>query len=257
MNKDIEIIGIRIHQLNLKEAISQIESFIRSGDKHQVCVTNVYSVVTMQKDEEFRKINNSSSLVVADGMPLVWVSKLYGQSIPERVSGSDILYRLCKIAVKKQYKLFFLGSTKETLDKMCSNLAKSFPGLQIVGVYSPPFKDCFSEADNSIMIDKVNEAKPDILWVGMTAPKQEKWIYHNLDKLNVQVAIGIGAVFDFVAGKVKRAPKWMQKIGLEWLFRLTQEPRRLWRRYLVGNTIFIWLVLKEFVRTRTQRIRDY
>lgn len=243
-----QINGIKIHQVNLNEAISQIESFIRRGNKHQVCVTNVYSLVLMQKDEGLRRVNNSSSLVIADGMPLVWVSRLFGQPIPERISGSDIFYGLCKIAAKKQYKFFFLGSTIETLNKMCSNLGKCFPDLQIVGAYSPPFKRKFSEEENSKMVEEINKTHPDILWVGMTTPKQEKWIYHNLDKLNVPVAVGIGAVFDFIAGKVKRAPKWMQKYSLEWLFRLSQEPRRLWRRYLIGNPIFLWLVGKELIK---------
>lgn len=239
-----QISGVKIHQANLNKAISQIESFISSNDKHQVCVTNVYSVAMMQKDEEFKKINNSSSLVVADGMPLVWVSRLYWQPIAERISGSDIFYELCKIAAKKEYRFFFLGSTTEILNKMCLNLGEHFPNLQIVGTYSPPFKRKFSEEDNSKMIEEINKTHSDILWVGMTAPKQEKWIYYNLGKLNVSVAVGIGAVFDFIAGKINRAPKWMQKIGLEWLFRLIQEPRRLWRRYLIGNAIFILLVLR-------------
>ncbi len=127
-------------------------------------------------------------------------------------------------------------------------MKRNFPALEIVGAYSPPFKKEFSEADNLEMIKMINSADPDILWVGMTAPKQEKWIYENLGRLNVRVAIGIGAVFDYVSAKVKRAPEGMQKCGLEWFWRLLQEPRRLWKRYLVGNTLFILLVLREIVR---------
>lgn len=247
MSKSFQIAGVKIHRVSLKETIRQIENLLRSC-KSQICVTNVYSIVMMQKDGKFKQINNSCSLVVADGMPLIWASKLLGPPIPERITGSDLFYELCKIAVQKQYKFFFLGSTNEVLNNMSIKLKRQFPNLQIVGTYSPPFKKTFSEVENKEIIEKINASSPDILWVGMTAPKQEKWIYYNLDKLNVKVAIGIGAVFDFVAGTVKRAPKWMQKIGLEWLFRLIQEPKRLWKRYLIGNTIFIWLVLKEFIR---------
>lgn len=253
----VEIAGVKIHRISVKNAIKQIENFIANKGRHQVCITNVYSLVVMRKDEEFKKANNISGLVVADGMPLVWVSKLYGQPIPERVVGYDIFYELCKIADEKLYNFFFLGSTTEVLNNMCVNLKKQFPDLQIVGTCSPPYKETFSDMDNLEMIKKINEVKPDILWVGMAAPKQEKWIYHNLDKLNVKVAIGIGAVFDFVAGKVKRAPRWMQNIGLEWLFRLIQEPKRLWKRYLVGNTVFIYLVFKELMKKLITRRSDY
>jgi N-acetylglucosaminyldiphosphoundecaprenol N-acetyl-beta-D-mannosaminyltransferase len=248
MNTDyIEILDIKIHRYRLEDAMNQIEIFLKSCKKHQICVTNVYSVVMMQKDEEFRKANNSSSLVVADGMPLVWVSRLFGETIPERISGADLFYELCKCSSQKGYSFFFLGSTQTVLNKMCKNLKEQFPDLRIVGIYSPPYKEIFSDSENLEMIKRINEVKPDILWVGMTAPKQEKWIYHNLDKIDVKIAIGVGAVFDFVAGTVKRAPLWMQKIGLEWLFRFMQEPHRLWKRYLIGNTIFLWLVLKEII----------
>jgi len=256
VNNIIKISNVKIHRIDLNNAICEIERFINSKGKHQVCVTNVYSLVLMQKDEDFRRVNNSSSLVVADGMPLVWVSKLYGHSIPERVSGFDIFYGLCKVASKKQYKFFFLGSTIEVLNKMCLNLRKCFPNLRIVGTYSPPFKKEFSEEENSKMIEEINKTQPDILWVGMTAPKQEKWIWKHKDELEVPVSIGIGAVFNFIAETVKRAPRWMQRCGLEWLFRLYQEPRRLWKRYLIGNTIFLWLVLKEFIKIRILRRQD-
>jgi N-acetylglucosaminyldiphosphoundecaprenol N-acetyl-beta-D-mannosaminyltransferase len=246
MTDTIEIAGVKINRISRENAAKEIENFILSGQRHQVCVTNVYSVVLMQKDKEFRKINNESSLVVPDGMPLVWVSKLYGQSIPERVSGSDIFYQLCKIADEKKYKFFLLGSTNKVLNSMCGNLKKQFPNLQISDVYSPPYENNFSKTQNFEMIERINKVKPDILWVGMTAPKQEKWIYNNLDKLNVKVAIGVGAVFNFVSGEVRRAPLWMQRVGLEWLWRIIQEPRRLWKRYLIGNTIFICLIIKEF-----------
>jgi len=242
--------GIRFDKVNLSESVKKVITAIEHNSKIQVCVTNVYSTVLMQKDTEFRKINNSTSLVVADGMPIIWVSKLMGFPLPCRIAGSDLFFELCTVASTRNYTFYFLGSKKEVLDKIRVNLKVDFPDLKIVGMYSPPYRDQFSEEENNDIVQKINEVKPDVLWVGMTAPKQEKWIFHNLDKLNVKVAIGVGAVFNFVAGSVPRAPVWMQKMGMEWFFRLIQEPKRLWKRYLIGNTIFLWLVLKEFIKIK-------
>jgi N-acetylglucosaminyldiphosphoundecaprenol N-acetyl-beta-D-mannosaminyltransferase len=244
----IQILGVQVNSVNLEDSIKLIEKFILEKGKHQVCVPNVYTTVLMQKDDELKKINNSCSLAVPDGMPLVWVSKLYGKPIPERVTGSDLFQRFAKVAAQKGYKFFFLGAAPDTVKKMTVNLEEKYPLLNIVGTYSPPFLKDFPEEENHKMIGIINKTKPDVLWVGLTAPKQEKWIGRNLDKLNVPVSIGVGAVFDFMAGKARRAPNWLQKIGLEWLYRLCQEPGRLWKRYLVGNSIFIWGVMKEFVK---------
>lgn len=248
--KTVRILGTGLARINIENALKVIEEFITIGKKSQVCVTNAYSLVLMQKDKEFKDITNSASLVVADGEPLTWISKLYGEPIPERVAGPDLVYEFSRRSAKKRYKLFFLGSNSSTLKKMVENLKKIFPSLQIVGAYSPPFKKQFSERENEGMVALINKVKPDVLFVGLGAPKQERWIWKHKDELQVPVSIGVGAAFDFVAGTLKRAPEWMQKCSLEWLFRLYQEPRRLWKRYLIGNTIFIWLVLKEFLKVR-------
>ena len=243
-----EFAGVRFSKINLTEAVRKLIDDVLQKRKTQVCVTNVYSLVMMQKDAEFRKINNSVELSVADGMPIVWLSRLMGCALPCRMAGADLFFELCKEASLRGFSIYLLGSTSDVLEKIKINLKTEFPNLQIAGMYSPPYKENFSEDENSEILRSINEAKPDILLVGMTAPKQEKWIYRNLDKLNVKVAIGIGAVFNFVAGTVKRAPRWMQKMGLEWLFRLIQEPKRLWKRYLIGNTIFIFLVIEELIK---------
>lgn len=248
--KTIRILGIRFARTNIEDALKVVEELIADGRKSQVCVTNAYSLILMQKDKKFKDITDSAGLVVADGKPLIWISKLYGEPIPERVAGSDLVYGLSKKSSEKRYKLFFLGSNPTTLGKMVKNLEKMFPFLQIAGVYSPPFKKQFSERKNEKMIALINKARPDVLFVGLGAPKQEKWIWEHESELEVPVLIGVGAAFDFVAGTVKRAPKWMQKYGLEWFFRFCQEPRRLWKRYLVGNPIFLWLVVKEFLKVR-------
>jgi len=248
--KEVHILGIKIHRVSLNDAIELIEKFISGDGKHQVCVPNVWTTVLMQKDEEFKEIHNNSSLAIPDGTPLVWVSRLYGKPIPERVPGPDLFKEFTKVSTKKGYKLFFLGSTKNALKEITLKLKEKYPSLKIVGTYSPPFMKEFSEEENQKMIEMINKAEPDVLWVSLTAPKQEKWIGKHLSQLNVPVSIGVGAAFDFVAGKVKRAPKWMQKIGLEWFHRLIQEPTRLWKRYLIGNTVFIWLVINELIKIK-------
>ena len=250
MPNKIKILNVQFHRVNMKDSIKLIEKFISDKKKHQVCVPNVYTTVLMQKDDELKKIHNSCSLTVTDGMPLVWVSRLYSKPIPERVAGPDLFQEFFKRTVQKGYSSFFLGSTPSSLKEMIRNLKEKYPSLKIAGIYSPPFMKEFPEEENQKMIKIINKAKPDILWVGMTAPKQEKWIARNLDKLDVPVSIGVGAAFDFIAGRAKRAPTWMQKISLEWFYRLCQEPERLWKRYLVGNTTFTWLVLKELVKLR-------
>ncbi|MFC2141480.1 WecB/TagA/CpsF family glycosyltransferase [Acidobacteriota bacterium] len=249
----VEILGVRIDRVDLEASLHVIDDLIRKDGSHQVCVPNVWSTVLMQKDQDFKSINNRSSMAIPDGMPLVWVSRLYGQPVPERVTGADLFFGCARLSEEKGYRIFLLGSTNEVLDAMSQNLIKEYPELNIAGIYSPPYKDRFSEEDNQLMIRTIHAAQPDVLWVGLTAPKQEKWIRDNLDRLEVPVAIGVGAVFDFVAGKVKRAPSWMQRLGLEWLHRFNHEPRRLWRRYLIGNTQFIWLVSHEFFRKRRAR----
>jgi len=245
--ENIYISCVRVDIVNMSRAINAIKYFILSNLKVQVCVTNVYSFVLMHSDFDFKNVNNNSALVVPDGMPLVWVSKYFGKSIPERVSGPDLFNELCNVASENGYSFYFLGSTEKTIERIIFNLKMKFPKLLIAGGFSPPYKDIFCEEDNKIMINNINAVTPDILWVGMTAPKQEKWIHANIDKLNVKVAIGIGAVFDFIADNKKRAPRLMQNCGLEWLFRLMIEPKRLWRRYLIGNFIFLIIIFKSLI----------
>lgn len=246
--KTVRILGIRFARIKIEDALKVVEELIAKDRKSQVCVTNAYSLVLMQKNKEFKTMADSADLVVADGKPLIWISRLYRKPILERVSGSDLVYGLSKKSTQKRYKLFFLGSNPATLGKMVENLKKIFPSLRVAGVYSPPFKKQFSEREDEKMMALINRVKPDVLFVGLGAPKQERWIWEHKDKLRVPVSIGVGAAFDFVAGTVKRAPKWMQKCGLEWLFRLCQEPRRLWKRYLIGNPVFLWLVGKELIK---------
>jgi len=244
----IKLFGIDIDNISNEETISEIELLIEKEKPSLVVTPNVHHINILQKDNEFKKIYRQASMVLPDSTPLIWASKLLGMPLKEKVTGSDLLPSFCKIAARKRYKLFFLGSGPSIAKKAANILTNKNPGLKIVGTYSPPFGFENDEDENRKIVAMIKKCTPDVLFVGLGPPKQEKWIWRYKDEINVPVSIAVGASFDFVAGSVKRAPKWMQQIGLEWFFRLCQEPRRLWKRYLVGNIIFIWLVLKEFIK---------
>jgi N-acetylglucosaminyldiphosphoundecaprenol N-acetyl-beta-D-mannosaminyltransferase len=191
----------------------------------------------------------AADVLIPDGVGIVLASRILGGGIRERITGSDIFLELSRrLNDRGGASYFFLGSTQETLAAIETKLAGEFPGIRFAGAYSPPFKEVFSEEKNRAMIEAVNQAAPDVLWVGMTAPKQEKWIYHNKDRLNVKFIGAIGAVFDFYAGTVKRPPPWFLDHGLEWLPRLLGEPRRLWKRMFVSAPLFMARVLAERIR---------
>jgi N-acetylglucosaminyldiphosphoundecaprenol N-acetyl-beta-D-mannosaminyltransferase len=246
-------VGVEIDNLSLQEVKHKIIEMINTGEKGYIVTPNASHVVLLQKDKEFKKAYENASLVLADGMPIIWVSRILGQPLKEKISGSDIFPLLCRVASQKDYKVFLLGAGPGIAKKASEALIKEFPNLKIVGTYSPLYNFQTNIEENKKINKIVNVAAPDILFVGLGAPKQEKWIYYNLNMLNIKIAIGVGAAFDFIAGAVKRAPKWMQKIGLEWFFRLIQEPKRMWRRYLIGNSIFIWLAIKEVFKDKYRK----
>ena len=245
--------GIKINNLNMQEAINKIEALIKEGRPSYIVTPNAAHIVLLQKDAEFRKVYENAALVLADGMPLIWVSKFLGVPLKEKISGSDLVPKLCEVSAKKGFKVFLLGGRPNAALKSAKNLKKKYSGLQIAGIYSPPFGFEKDKTENDTIIKMIVRSKPDILFIGLGAPKQEKWIYAHYKELNIPVSIGVGGTFDFVAGIVKRAPKWMQEVGLEWFFRFLQEPKRLWKRYLIGNTIFTWLVLKTLFKGKIAR----
>ena len=240
--------GVKIDNFTMQEVINKIEGMIKEGKSSYIVTPNAAHIVLLQKDEEFRKAYESARLVLADGMPLIWVSKLLGVPLKEKISGSDLLPKLCEVAAEKGFRVFLLGGRPCAALKSAEALRKNYSALQIVGIYSPPFGFEKDKVENDKITKMIIRSKADILFIGLGAPKQEKWIYTHYKELNIPVSIGVGVTFEFIAGIVKRAPKWMQEIGLEWFFRLIQEPRRLWKRYLIGNTTFILLVLRELFK---------
>ncbi|MGQ0644811.1 MAG: WecB/TagA/CpsF family glycosyltransferase [Elusimicrobiota bacterium] len=257
MNKDFglfppkeTILGLPFHCSDGPAAVRLAEDIIRARLRSQIVFLNAHSIVMARRDQHFRGAVESSRLVLCDSTPLFWFSKALGSPLPGRVAGPDFCEALCRLAADESFSVYFLGSTSETLQRMVGNLRQKFPSLQVAGVYSPPMRQEFTSEDTDEMIRRINIAAPDVLWVGITAPKQEKWVFDNLSRLNCVLAIGVGAAFDFLAGTKRRAPVWLQAVGLEWFFRLCQEPGRLWRRYLINNTLFVALCLREIVRVR-------
>jgi N-acetylglucosaminyldiphosphoundecaprenol N-acetyl-beta-D-mannosaminyltransferase len=236
------VLGVEVSAINMMMALSTIEEWIARRESHYVCVTGVHGVMESWRDEELRRIHNAAGLVTPDGMPLVWLSRLMGFHHVERVYGPDLMLRVCERAAKKGHRQFFYGGAPGVGEKLACHLQSRFIGLQVSGIYSPPFRP-LSPGEDEAVIKHINVAQPDIVWVGLSTPKQERWMSEHIGRLNVPVLIGVGAAFDFHAGLKRQAPHWIQKNGLEWLFRLATEPRRLWRRYLINNPQFLWLIL--------------
>ena len=250
LNPKVNLLGVMINRITMDDTLTRIEQFIENSACAYITTPNVDHMILLQKDEELTKIYQKASLVIPDGVPLIWAAKFLGTPLKEKVSGSDLLPIFCALAAQKEYKLFFLGGREGAVDKAAKALQSKYPNLKVVGTYCPPFGFEKDSRENNKIIQMIKEVKPDILFVGLGTPKQEKWIYKFKDQYQAPVSIGIGASFDFVSGIVKRAPLWMQRIGLEWLWRIMMEPKRLWKRYLVDDMKFFWLVLKQKMSLR-------
>jgi N-acetylglucosaminyldiphosphoundecaprenol N-acetyl-beta-D-mannosaminyltransferase len=236
------IFGVGVSAINMPMALDTIEEWIARREPHYVCVTGVHGVMESQRDEALRRIHNAAGLVTPDGMPLVWRNHQMGFRHVERVYGPDLMLAVCEHAAQRGYRHFFYGGAPGVAEKLAVRLQARFPGLRVAGLYAPPFRPLTAEEDNQVT-QRINAAQPDIVWVGISTPKQEHWMAEHVGRLSAPVLVGVGAAFDFHAGLKKQAPRWMQQNGLEWFFRLLTEPRRLWRRYLINNSWFLWLTL--------------
>ncbi|AKG22780.1 WecB/TagA/CpsF family glycosyltransferase [Calothrix sp. 336/3] len=246
MRARINIAGVEIDRLGFDEVTSAIiEHSINTRQPEYVVTPNAQHILLLRKNAYFREIYRQAFLVVPDGVSLLWAAKFLRTSLKGRVNGTDLLEKLCAIAEEKRLKVFFLGGRPGAADKAKLVLQKKYPQLQIVGTYCPPYGFESQPQECELIGSKILATKPDILFVGLGAPKQEYWIYENYQRLNVPVSLGIGVSFELVSNMVQRAPIWMQKVGLEWLFRLLVEPQRLWKRYILGNPLFIWLVIRQ------------
>jgi N-acetylglucosaminyldiphosphoundecaprenol N-acetyl-beta-D-mannosaminyltransferase len=246
-------LGVGVSAINLAQVLGIIDGWIARRQQHYVCITGVHGIMESQRDEGLRRIHNEAGLVTPDGMPLVWLSRLHGQGHVARVYGPDLMLALCEHSLLRGYKHFFYGGGEGVPDLLANNLRRRFPGLWVVGGYSPPFRP-LSGAEDERVVAAINEAAPDIVWIGLSTPKQERWMTEHVGQLTAPVLIGVGAAFDFHSGLKKQAPRWMQRSGLEWLYRLATEPKRLWRRYLVNNPLFVLRVLQQALGLRRYRM---
>ena len=234
-----EILKTNINVTNMSDTIKYIDGHLDDLRGKYICVSNVHTTVMSYENEEYRKIQNGAAMALPDGAPLSSYSRRKGYKQAQRVTGPDLMLELFAISKEKGYRHYFYGATEETLQSMKEVLERDYPGIQIAGMYAPPFRALTPQEDAQI-VAKINEARPDFIWIGLGAPKQEEWLYQHMGQLQ-GVLIGVGAGFDYLAGYIKRAPRWMQRMSLEWLYRLLQDPKRLWRRYFTSNVKFICL----------------
>ncbi len=238
----VNILGVGVSALNMDSALRQSEALLESGGHGYICVTGVHGIMEAQADEPFRQILNGSFLTTPDGMPTVWMGKLSGFKDMERVYGPDFMVGLCERGVSKGVRHFFYGGKEGIAEQLRDALTARFPELKVVGTYTPPFRPLNATEEDHLR-RQIEACQPDVLWCGLSTPKQERFMAAYKDKLPVKLMVGVGAAFDLLSGNLDEAPNWMKQAGLQWLYRLIKEPRRLWRRYLSNNPRFAWQVL--------------
>ncbi len=234
----INVLGVGVSVLNMETALEVMAEAIAKKQKGYVCVTGVHGVSEAQSDPAFRQILNGAFLNTPDGMPLVWVGRLHGEKQMRRVYGPDLMVALFEASRQTGYRHFFYGGAGGTAEALRRRMIERFPGAQIVGTFEPPFRP-LDAGERTQLRKMLDVSRPDIMWVGLSTPKQEKFMAENLGRLEATLMIGVGAAFDFHAGRVRQAPRWMRRSGLEWFFRFCREPRRLWKRYLKNNPLFL------------------
>ena len=242
------VLGMRVDATSYADATRRVLEWAAQGDSRYVCVANVHMAMESYDAAEFRQVVNSADLVTPDGMPLVWMLRRLGVPGQGRVAGPELLPRICEAAAQRGIPVGFYGGTADTLSGLTQRLIKRFPGLKVAYALSPPFRPLADEEDERV-VQEINSSGARILFVGLGCPKQERWMAEHKGRVRA-VMLGVGAAFDFHAGKVPQAPAWMQRMGLEWLFRLAMEPRRLWRRYAKHNPRFVVLALMQLLGLR-------
>jgi N-acetylglucosaminyldiphosphoundecaprenol N-acetyl-beta-D-mannosaminyltransferase len=241
----INILGVNIHSVLAKEVVLTIEQWLNErGEPRMICTPNADLIMKARRDRDFLQILNHADLSLPDGMGVVYASRILGQPLAETVTGRLIPRDLCRIAADRGWSVFFLGGKPGSAKAAAERLQHAYPKLMVAGYFCPRFEFALGDEEDRKAVEIIKRARPNILYVGLGAPKQEKWIKAHLEEIKVPVSIGVGYAFDILGGLVKEPPRWMTRVGLEWLVRLLKEPRRLWRRYLVDGMIFIGLVLQ-------------
>jgi N-acetylglucosaminyldiphosphoundecaprenol N-acetyl-beta-D-mannosaminyltransferase len=243
----VDVLGTSVSAVNMDHALDVIDHWITTGAREYVCVTGVHGVMESRRDDTLQRIHNQAGLVVPDGMPLVWWARAAGHREAGRVAGPDLLPACCERSVTAGYRHFFYGGGEGVADLLARRLSKRFPGLAVAGTYTPPFRELWPEEDDEV-VNRINDSGADIVWVGLSTPKQEYWMADHVGRIAAPVMLGVGAAFDFHAGLKNRAPVWLQQTGFEWVFRMATEPRRLAKRYMQNNPAFVALALQEIAR---------
>lgn len=244
MNQRIEMMGCQVDNLSMEETLQVVEGFIKSGKPHQHVVVNVDKLVKASRDPELRKIINECALINADGMPVVWASRLLGKGLKERVAGVDLFEALMQRAAERGWRVFLLGAKEEVVSGVKQLYEVKYPGLVVAGYRN----GYWTAAEEPAVVEQIQEARADLLFVAISSPKKEQFLGRYQATMKIPFAMGVGGTFDVAVGKVKRAPLWMQNMGLEWFYRFLQEPRRMFRRYFIEDMGFFVLLAKEFVR---------
>jgi N-acetylglucosaminyldiphosphoundecaprenol N-acetyl-beta-D-mannosaminyltransferase len=247
------ILGVGIHALDVDKAVALIDSALAEGRKGIVCATGVHGITEARKDPTFRAVLNNAFLNIPDSRPTFWVGRLEGFDQIAHIGGPRLMLRVCEMSVQRGYTHFLYGGNVGVAQELRETLARKFPGIKITGTYTPPFGPLTGD-EEAELLQLVSQQKPNICWVGLSTPKQERFMAEYLRKLDTTVMIGVGAAFDFHTGRVKDAPQWMKTAGLAWLHRLGQEPRRLWKRYLSANTRFLCEIMLQLLRLRTYHL---
>lgn len=244
MNQRIEMMGCQIDNLTMDETLQTIERFIKSGQPHQHVVVNVDKLVKANRDPELRRIINECALINVDGMPVVWASHLLGKPLKERVAGVDLFESLIRCSAEKGWRVYLLGAREDVVSGVKRVYEQKYPGFKVAGYRNGYWKP----EEEAGVVEQIKAAKADLLFVAISSPKKEQFLGRYQAEMKIPFAMGVGGTFDVAVGKIKRAPVWMQKAGLEWFFRFLQEPRRMFKRYFIDDMVFFWLLLKEVMR---------
>lgn len=240
----VDVLGVQVSAVDPDLALELISSWVDTRTRSYVCVTGVHGVMESQGDPALTQVHNGSGLTVPDGMPLVWCCHRAGLTDTRRVYGPDLMLAVLERAAERGWSSYFYGGAEGVPELLGERLSERFPGLLVAGTFSPPFRP-LTEAEDADVVQRIQDSGADLVWVGLSTPKQERWMVAHRDRLDAPVLLGVGAAFDFHTGRVRQAPAWMQQRGLEWLFRLLVEPRRLWRRYLSNNPRFVMAIMRQ------------
>jgi N-acetylglucosaminyldiphosphoundecaprenol N-acetyl-beta-D-mannosaminyltransferase len=244
-NSKFHVLGVRVDAVQIADVVGRMEEWIERRERGQyIAVTGMHGVMEALHDEEFSGILNGASLVVPDGYPLVVLGRRNGFALARRVYGPELMEAFCEETARRGYRHYFYGGAEGVAEELARRFARRFAGMEIAGTCCPPFRALTADEEREVR-EKIKASRADVVWVGLGTPKQERWMARQREALGVPVLVGVGAAFDFHTGRVAQAPRWMRENGLEWLFRLASEPRRLWRRYLIDGSEFAWLVLLE------------